>query len=220
MATVGDTISGALRKIGVLAAGRQPRTADQADTLATLQGMYRQWISNGTFGRLRDVVPLTSYIASPNERVYRNSYAVTTITLPELVRGVWWVWDPSRGPGLYQQEQTAYPINGVGAVRYDVTTPRDASIIVINDSPSKTTAEFVYDGHIKEWRSIAGLTLADEAPFSYRDPKGLESVLALQIVDEFAGQVGQMTVGMARQFMSSLNMRYSSPAVGVVGVYY
>jgi hypothetical protein len=185
----------------------------------TLQGIYRQWISNGTFGRLRDVVPLTSYVASPNERVYRNSFAVTSITLPELVTGVWWTWNPSRGEGLYQQEQTAYPINGIGAVRYDATTPRDASVVVVNDSPSKTTQEFIYDGHIKEWRSIAGLALADEAPFSQRDPKGLESVLALQVVDEFAGQAGQATVAMARQFMAALNNRYSSPSVGVAGVY-
>jgi hypothetical protein len=79
-------------KIGVLAAGRQPRAADQADTLATLVGMYRQWINNGTFGRLRDVIPLQSFTAQPNTHVYRNSLAVTTISLPELVVGCPQVW--------------------------------------------------------------------------------------------------------------------------------
>lgn len=218
MSTVHDTVSGALRKIGVLAAGREPRAADQADTLATLQGLYRQWISSGTFGRLRDVVPLSNYIASPNERVYRNSLAVTTITLPELVTGVWWVWDTSRR-SLYEQEQTAYPQNPVGATRWDATTPRDASAIIINDAVTKNTAEFLYDGHTKEWRSIYDLALTDEAPFSFRDPKGLESVLALQIVDEFAAQIGQVTSAMAMQFLSSLNNRFSSPRQEVFGVY-
>jgi hypothetical protein len=215
MATVGETINGALRKIGVLAAGRQPRAADQADTLATLVGMYRQWINNGTFGRLHDVIPLQSFTAQPNTHVYRNSLAVTTISLPELVVGcpqIWccesWRWFD----GIYPNEPSPY-----GRVS---TTPRDASVIVISDGPTKATAEFLYDGHRKEWCSVHNLTLTDEAPFSQRDAKGLESVLALQIVDEFAGQIGQMTTGMATQFMSALANRQASRRVEVAGEYF
>jgi hypothetical protein len=217
MATVGDTINGALRKIGVLAAGRQPRAADQADTLATLQGMYRQWINNGTFGRLRDVVPITSITAAPNTRIYRNSYDVVTISLPELVSGcsqVWnclrWGWDE----GIYPTEPSPY------SQIANATTPRDASVVVISDAPTKVTSEFMYDGQRKEWISVYDLALTDEAPFSHRDPKGLESVLALQIVDEFAGQVGQMTTAMATQFMAALANRSSSPRVEVAGEYF
>jgi hypothetical protein len=217
MATVSDTINGALRKIGVLAAGRSPRPADQADTLATLRGMYRQWINNGTFGRLRDVVPLTDYIALPNERVYRDVGAVTSVTLPELVSGWWQVWDCNRwgwDEGIYPTEVTPQQR------RTDATTPRDASVVVVNDAVTRKTVDFIYDGHTKEWRSIYDLGLSDEAPFSFRDPKGLESVLALQIVDEFAGQVGQMTTAMATQFMASLASRQSFHRAEVGGEYF
>jgi hypothetical protein len=217
MATVSDTINGALRKIGVLAAGRSPRAADQADTLATLRGMYRQWINNGTFGRLRDVIPLQDFVAYPNSRVYRNSLAVTTITLPELVSGYSQVWNCNR----WGWDEGIYPTEITPQQRLtSATTPRDATVVVLSDGITRSTVDFIYDGHTKEWRSIYDLALTDEAPFSFRDPKGLECVLALQIVDEFAGQVGQMTTAMATQFMASLCSRNSSPRVEVAGEYF
>jgi hypothetical protein len=217
MATVSDTINGALRKIGVLAAGRSPRAADQADTLATLRGMYRQWINNGTFGRLRDVIPLQDFVAYPNSRVYRDSAPLRRSRCPNLSRATRRSGTAIGGAGTKASIRPRLrPSSGVTSA----TTPRDASVVVLNDAVTRSTVDFIYDGHTKEWRSIYDLALTDEAPFSFRDPKGLECVLALQIVDEFAGQVGQMTTAMATQFMASLASRQSSPRVEVAGEYF
>ena len=56
MASCRHVINGALRKLGRLGGGREPRTADAADALAALQGLYLSWIASGAFGRLRDVI--------------------------------------------------------------------------------------------------------------------------------------------------------------------
>jgi hypothetical protein len=116
VATCRDTVSGALRKIGRLGAGREPRPADQADGLAALQGLYRQWINGGAFGRLSDVVPTgATYTARENERIFRNSSATLTIDLPETV-------DAAPNPRSYADEVMTY--DGVtGNTRPPETAP-------------------------------------------------------------------------------------------------
>lgn len=212
MASVRDTINGALRKIGRLAAGREPRTADQQDALSALVGMYRAWINNGSFGRLDDVIPRADYTARPNQRVFRNSYDVLQISLPETVLG-WWRWDCLAQTLSYVDEP-----DRPGNLAYAVT-PSDLSVVVISDALLGTTADFIYDGHTKRWQSLYDLALNDEAPLSFRDPKGLESALATQIVDEFGGDLPQMTARMAATFQSSLATRFSMPREQAVGVY-
>lgn len=87
-------VNGALRKIGRLGAGREPRAVDSTDTLAALQGMYFSWIATGAFGRLQDVIPVTDYVARCGERIFRNQSQVSSITLPETVsRWQWWDCD-------------------------------------------------------------------------------------------------------------------------------
>ena len=86
MATCRHIVNSALRKIGRLGAGREPRVADQTDVLAALQGLYGAWVSAGAFGRLDDVIPTgSSYIAAGGERILRESADTLTVTLPELI---------------------------------------------------------------------------------------------------------------------------------------
>ena len=127
MATARDITNGALRKIGKLAGGREPRTQDASDALEALRGLYRQLINSGAFGRLRDVVPTgAAYTAGENERVFRNSDATLTIDLPELVRR-----DLPCGPLPYDEEEAYYP-NGV--IDNAMRPPRDCSVVVVSDA--------------------------------------------------------------------------------------
>lgn len=205
MATARDITNGALRKIGKLAGGREPRTQDASDALEALRGLYRQLINSGAFGRLRDVVPTGSaYTAGENERVFRNSDATLTIDLPELVRR-----DLPCGPLPYDEEEAYYP-NGV--IDNAMRPPRDCSVVVVSDAFTAQTVHYIYDGQQRLWTPIDGLELDSVAPLSFRDPEGLKCLLATQINDEFGGQLGEMTMRMAANFQSSLISRYSSPA--------
>lgn len=206
MATARDITNGALRKIGKLAGGREPRTQDASDALEALRGLYRQLINSGAFGRLRDVVPTgAAYTAGENERVFRNSDATLEITLPELVRR-----DQPCGPLPYDEEEAYYP-NGI--VDNAMRPPRDCSVVAISDAFTAQTVHYIYDGQQRLWTSIDGLALTDTAPLSDRDPEGLKSLLAMQIVDEFGGQLGEMTTRQGMNFQTALITRFSSPAM-------
>ena len=208
MATCRETVSGALRKIGRLGAGREPRAADQADVLAALQGLYRQWINGGAFGRLSDVVPTgAAYTARENERIFRNASATVTITLPETVATV-------PNPRSYRDEVLTYE-----GITGNTRPPRDCAVVVISDAFTATTVEYIYDGSQRLWQAINALALADTAPLSVRDPMGLQAALAMQIADEFGAEVGAMTQRQAATFQMGLTHRYSTPREASSGVF-
>jgi hypothetical protein len=193
-----DVINGSLRKIGKLGAGREPRLADQTDAMEALRNVYRQLIAQGSFGQLRDVVPLGDYTAGENERIFRNSDATNTITLPEIVSR----WTTPRS---YADENDNY-----GGLNDTTRPPRDCAVVVISDAFTGITADFIYDGSIKKWQSLYELTLNDEAPLSHRNPQGLQAYLSGQVVDEYGSQLGQMTTMQAAGFISSMTHRYDS----------
>ncbi|MFC0304396.1 hypothetical protein [Rhizorhabdus histidinilytica] len=82
MASCRDIVNGALRKLGKLGAGREPRLADSQDALEALRGLYRSLITSGAFGRLADIIPTgETYTAGENQRIFRNSDATLQIDL-------------------------------------------------------------------------------------------------------------------------------------------
>lgn len=203
--TCRDVVNGALRKIGKLAGGREPRTQDSSDALESLRSLYSYLINSGAFGRMADVVPTgTSYVAGENERIFRNSSATIDITLPELVR-----LDQYNSPRPYPEE---YPVYTTDPVSGDMRPPRDCAFVAIHDSFTAQTVEYLYDCQIKLWVPLKGLTLEDPAPLADRDADGLKCMLATRINDEFGGTLGDMTVRQAGQFMQALTTRFSSPA--------
>lgn len=206
-----DIVKGALRKLGVLASGREPRTVDRDDTFEALKGLYRQLITAGAFGRLSDVVPTADYTACGNVRVFRSSDATDfAITLPETVaRQDYWCDHRIYG-------SCWCPDN---VVRRDVTTPRDCAVVVINDATTGGAFDFIYDGQIKVWQGLYDLEIADRAPLAFRDPQGLMALLALQIGDDFGAQVGPTTARLAQNFQSALVTRFSAPRERSYGVY-
>jgi len=210
MATARVIINGALRKIGVLAAGREARVNEAQDALEALQGLYQFLISSGAFGRLRDVIPKGDYTATGNERIFRNTSPVMEITLPEVVP-VDWFWGDGWGP---------YPPLYQNAPNYDRTTPRDMAVVVIVDAFTATTVTWIYDGAVKLWQSIDNIGLDDPAPLSFRDSQGLQCLLASRIVDQFGGDMPATTALMAGQFQQSLTTRFSSPRTEGYGVFF
>lgn len=212
MASARDIVNGALRKIGKLAGGREPRTQDSLDALEVLKGLYSQLINSGAFGRLRDVTPTGArYIAGENERIFRNSDVTQSIELPQLVAR------DGCGPLPYDQERVSYPSGDIDNV---LRPPRDCAVVAISDAFTGITAEYVYDGQRRTWAAILDLGLPDHAPLSDRDAEGLKCMLAEQLVDEFGGTLGEMTVRGANNFRAALVHRFSSPASVGASVYF
>lgn len=209
-------MNGALRKIGVLAAGREARAVDRDDTFDALKALYRQMITNGAFGRLRDVIPVSDYTAYENERIFRNSEDVVSITLPETLRN-WVYWGDYGIYGIYPYEPVPPATN---AINLDVRTPRDCAVVTIIDKFSGLVSDFIYDGQQKSWQGISDLTLDDEAPLSFRDQLGLQALLATQISDEYGRELGGATQRLAANFQSALINRFSFYEEPVYGEYF
>lgn len=203
MATCRYIVNSALRKIGRLGAGREPRVADQADTLAALQGLYGSWVASGAFGRLTDVVPATDYVARENERIIRDP-ALITVTLPDMV--------PTYAEPRTYRDERAYSAN-------DARPPRDAAVVQIMDANGGQAETWLYDGTRRAWVTLDALQLDNEAPRSGDDPEGLSAVLALEVADTFGAEVGQATLRQANRFLVNLTHRYSTPRQAAVGVY-
>lgn len=204
-------MNGALRKLGKLGSGREARSTDANDALNSLKGLYRSLLNAGTFGRLRDVVPTSDYTAGENERVFRSSDSpeAMEVTLPELVR------DTLGSPAEYGSRWI--PPDSVSTS--DLRPPRDCSVIVVSDSFSGETQEYIYDGSLRRWFMIGDLGLDDPAPLSNRHEDGLRAMLALQIADEYGGDVTGATQRLASQFHSSLTHRWGTPRLEGYGVY-
>jgi hypothetical protein len=197
--------NGALRKLGILAAGREARPVDLNDAFDALKGLYKQLITNGAFGRLVDVIPVADYTAFENERIFRNNENVVSITLPETLLnweywGDWWIF------GRYPYEPVPPATN---AINLNVRTPRDCAVVSIIDKFTGLEADFIYDGQRKQWTGISALDLDDDAPLSSRDPQGLMALLAAQISDEYGRELGGATQRLAGNFQSGLTNRFS-----------
>lgn len=232
MTTARQTVNGALRKLGRLAAGREPRSADAADALAALQGLYLSWITSGAFGRLEDVVVNADYTARPNQHVIRQSDDVERITLPQISQdGIWWhsftdgpIYDPLvDGDGdeiLDDAGQPIFPVTVRERKPYErLEPPRDGSVVKITDMVAGKTETYVYDGAVKEWQSIERLQLDSEAPRSQADPEGLSATLALELADTFGAEVGPTTMRQIARFNINLTQRFGMPREAVTGVY-
>ena len=227
MATCRHIVNSALRKLGRLGAGREPRVADQTDTLAALQGLYGSWIAAGTLGRVLDVVPTgTTYTASGNERIYRTSPATLTVELPELLSNERIGDYGHERPAYYGSVITITTVDGITTVDVRasqpvgcVTPPRDGAVVMISDQVGGQTSAWIYDGTIKRWQATHTLQLDNEAPRSAADPEGLSALLALEVADTFGAEVGAGTMRQANRFNVALAQRFGMRAEHIQGVY-
>lgn len=227
MATCRQIVNSSLRKLGRLGAGREPRVADQTDTLAALQGLYSSWIAAGTFGRILDIVPTgTVYTASGNERIYRMTPDTLSVELPELVSNASGSDYGHARTGYYgtiitittDGDTTIVDVQASQPVGC-VTMPRDGSVVIISDRIGGQTAAWIYDGTIKRWQDTNAIQLDDEAPRSIADPEGLSALLALEMADTFGAEVGAGTMRQATRFNVALAQRFGMRREAVPGVY-
>jgi len=209
MASCRHVINGALRKLGRLGGGREPRTADAADALAALQGLYLSWIASGAFGRLRDVIAEADITAIEGCRIIRDE-TVVTVTLPEVVPAYC-------DPLPYNLERDYYTTNPVDS---NNRPPRDGSVIQIKDTVGGQVASYVYDGTLREWVQIEMLQMDNEAPRSVTDPEGLSATLAMELADTFGAEIGPTTLRQAGRYTTAMINNPSAPRREAVGVYF
>lgn len=227
MATCRHIVNSALRKIGRLAAGREPRVADQTDALAALQGLYGSWIASGAFGRMNDVVPTgTVYTASGNERIYRTSPATLSVELPAFVSNETYN-DYGRARTGYYGTKITITQDGANVI-VDVQAsqpvgcvqpPRDGSAVIITDEGAGISAMWLYDGTTKRWDRVDSLQLDSEAPRSAADPEGLAATVAAEIADEFGAEVGPATIRQMNRYQAAMTHRYGMRREAAAGVY-
>lgn len=237
MATARFIIRGALRKLGVVGGvgRRNPSQTEYQDALAILASLYRALITGGTFGRLRDVVPMGDYVAGENQRIFRRVNDQQSIELPDTVSlcgnhgycGSTVIYDPLT---------PIVPSTDYGARPYGVWSPserrtiRDNSVVTIVDEFSGDMLEAIYDGQTKRWFILSDLDYIDEevdgsnqwsverlndaldqpAPLSHRDTNGLICLLATMLADDFDAEVSQTTALLATQFRQALVCNYST----------
>jgi hypothetical protein len=221
-------VNNALRKLGRLGGGREPRTADATDALAALQGLYGSWIAAGAFGRLEDVVPQgTVYTASGCERIIRRADTPLTIELPELVSEASYRDYGRERRGYYGTVITVTTVDQQTIVDVQaaqpmgcVVPPRDGSPVVITDEAGGQTAAWLYDGTIKKWEALDTLQMDNEAPRSAADPEGLAAMLALELADVFGVEVGPATARQASRYQSAMTLRFGMRRQAVPGVYF
>lgn len=79
--TILDTGKTAMRRLGVLARGRDPKGSESADFLAAFQGMLDHMAATEAFGPLTNVLTSGAYEAGENERVT----GAISVTLPATV---------------------------------------------------------------------------------------------------------------------------------------
>jgi len=206
--TVRQIVRGALKKLGVLAIGREPTAAEAQDALEALQGLYRELVGLGVFGRLVDVLVKTdTYNAREQERVVCDLQGGVTVTLPETITQSLlvsqpyyrsysdpWATDWDYGHGGFSPEPLPRP-------------PRDGACIVIADVYSDCEEYYVYDANRAYWVRLDGLTLDTQAPLSGRYQNGLTAVLAMRLAAPFGVEPSPVLQGEANAFRYSISMK-------------
>lgn len=195
MASCQNIIEGALRKIGVLAAGRSATQNDLDDVLEILKNSYRALITAGTFGVMRDVTIYSgTYTAKPGDHVFIQT--ADSVTLPLLV-------DISNVFDTFSDASTS-------TFSTTMVSPPDCSVIRVTDVNTNNTIDWLYDGQTKNWGMLYEINLGDTAPLSFRDAEGLKSWLAAQIADEYGAEISPLTLRNASHFLSNIATRYNS----------
>lgn len=202
--TVRDVCTKAFRKLGVLRAGGEMRTADAEDARSSLQSFYMECISGGTFGRVWNVVVGSEQdlTAIPGQHINVTTEDEVNVELPSTVPACYWgAWNPVGDYG--------WPLNESLYYGTDVKVPRDLSMVMVTDQFGTGRATYVYDGTVQRWMRIDTLVLNDEAPLSARGVDGLSAVLAVRLSDEYGSTLlTQGTIATANRYRLALVSRH------------
>lgn len=204
--TCRDTITSALKKVGVLRAGGSASDGAATDALSSLSSYYQELITNGSVGRIRNI-PISAEFdgnSGVNQHINVLTDEAVTIDLPATVPySYWYTWRPCRDYGWGLN----IPMGGDTGDN----VPPDKSIVRITDQFGDGRATYIYDGTIQRWMRIDALTLDDEAPLSARNSDGLAAVMALRLADQYGDTlISQMTVRAAASYKMAMVMNYGN----------
>lgn len=201
--TARDVAALALRKLGVLRAGAEPKAADAAEALASLSSFYEECITSGAFGRVANI-PVTiggDATSGVNQHINVLTEDEVNIDLPTVVPYYHWdTWMRCRDYG-WGLNVPLGPDNGDNV-------PPDKSVVRVTDQFGTGRATYIYDSPIQRWVRIDALTLNDEPPLSARSLDGLASVIAVRLADQFGSQLSATTVQSANRYQSALVHNY------------
>lgn len=193
--TVNDVITGALRRLGVIASGETPTGAEAADALTAFNAMCADY-----FDSIRQLTEyrLTQSLTLVNEDLnFVASGVALTITLPQ---------EPREGQrfGVY---------DGAGSLAtYPVTIAPNGRLIggvsTLVLSTTGTAKQWFYRSDMG-WVLIADKALTDDPYLPLHD--GLTAMLAMRLADEYGAEPQPATVELARSTRSKLNRRFSRP---------
>lgn len=200
MQTCRDIIRSALKKLGIIRAGGQPKASDADDALLSLASFYMECITQGTFGRVFNVQmsQAGTVTAGGNQHFNILTEDVVTVDLPaSLPANCWDNWRPCRDYG--------WGLNIPVAADENVVVPRDKSVVMVTSQYDATVrATYIYDSTVQQWLRIDTLDLNSEAPLSARSPDGLAAVLAMRIADEYGTPPTSLTVQAAGRYKTAL----------------
>ena len=191
MATVRETCTGALRKVGALAAGQQASAEDATDAAAVLQSIYTEFFASGLFGRLADVRESGDYTAEEGQRIGNSGEDNIAITLPEDIDDDWSEDGVRRPIGL-------------------------KPVVVVGQSPGL----YVYSANRGSWDRASSLELSDFAPLSDISADGLQSLLAVRISPEHTEQLSPVVLAAAQGFRRLLALTFDNARTDVEASYY
>jgi hypothetical protein len=207
-------IKGAMRKLGVLAIGREPTSAQAEDSMEVLTSFYLELIGQGVFGKLIDsYVTDAAYTAHENERITCSS-VVTTVTLPTTITAEWWPVQGNIG-GIYD-----YGWNNTSASATYPRTPRDGAVVQIARSDLGTALTYIHDAPKAAWVSIDSLALATAAPLSERYGEALKALLAIKFAPHYNVQPNPFLERESAKANSMLSHRFDRGYRPVSGNYY
>lgn len=115
MATCAEIIAAAYRKPNVSPIGEDPGPEEAAEALPILQSIYDEWVADGAFGPLTDVIAEANYEAAENERVTPGAY---TITRPTTVE------DEDTGEDRPPRDKAIIQVTGTSGTTHVYSAPR------------------------------------------------------------------------------------------------
>lgn len=211
--TVRDVLTLALKKIGVLRAGGQPTAADAEDARASLESWYAECITQGAFGRVRDInVSRTGSITSSgNQHINVTTDGAVSVEIPATLPSDHWnTWMPCRDYG--------WGLNVPLGADTGANVPRDKSVVMVTDQFGPGRLTYIYDGTIQRWMRTDTIALTDEAPLSARGFDGLASLLAVRLLDLFGDTLASaMTIRAANSYKLALVSNYGNEEDCVYG---
>jgi len=197
-----------LSKLGIAGGTKSPRQEDLDLAMKTLKSLYRHYIQSGTLGRARTTVltePMDCYVACENERILRAA-EVKDVTLPLVLYTA----------GTYQNDDDY----GIGTAACAPRPPKHGAFVVINDSYSGQTAEFIYDGYTNSWISIHDMDITTSNVPLASDLNGISARLATNLADHYDAELHPATQRDALLFDAALVQAFGESENTLPGQYF